>query len=261
MQTLYLEGRTPLAVLLEGPALRLRRGGEADRFAPLGRLARIVVSGNVHWRAEALGACMDWNVPISFLDAEGRARGACVTLRRVAWRSNLPALFEQACLMEEWNARWGDWLRAVGRGQIRLLLRRFRLRVPDMRPASVAQACAARAAGDSASAAENFARMQGLLEARIAARLVSEGFGPAMLGGSLGGVAPARDLASVLAWRLWPVIWRLQSYFAGHEAKHRDADARRRRLVRFFEAEAPALEKAEQRLFAELSAFLAALPE
>lgn len=81
-----------------------------------------------------------------------------------------------------------------------------------------------------------------------------------MLAGSLGGIAPARDLAAVLAWRLWPAVWRLESYLSRHSAKHRDAVSLRR-LVRFFEAEAPALDKAEQRLFAELASFLAALPE
>ncbi len=261
MQTLYLEGPTPLAVLLEGPALRLRRAGQADIATPLSRLAGIVVSGNVHWRAEALGACMDWNIPVTFLDAEGRARGACVTLRRIAWRSNLPALFERASLVPDWSGRWADWLRALTRSQIRLLLRRARIRVPDLRPATVTDACARYAPDQPALAVDRHAAMQGLLEARIASRLAREELGPAMLAGSLGGIAPARDLAAVLAWRLWPAVWRLQSYLLRHAGKHRDDVALRRRLVRFFEAEVPALEKAEQRLFAELSAFLAALPE
>lgn len=261
MQTLYLEGRAPLAVLLEGPALRLRCAGKADVCTPLSRLARIVVSGNVHWRAEALGACMDWNVPVTFLDAEGHARGACVTLRRVAWRSDLPALFEQASLVADWPGRWADWLRALGRGQIRLLLRRSRLRVPDLRVATLGAAFAEHSVGPSAIAVNHHAAMHGLLEARIASRLAAQGVGPAMLAGSLGGVAPARDLAGVLSWRLWPTVWRLESYLSRHGAKHRDEPALRRRLVRFFEAEAPALEKAEGRLFAELASFLAALPE
>lgn len=59
LQPLYLDGNLPLAVLLDGPALRLRRTSEADVFAPLGRLARVVVRGAVHWRPEALAACLD----------------------------------------------------------------------------------------------------------------------------------------------------------------------------------------------------------
>ncbi len=52
LQPLYLDGaERPLAVLREGPALRLRREGAADVFMPLPRLARVVVHGaRVQWR-------------------------------------------------------------------------------------------------------------------------------------------------------------------------------------------------------------------
>lgn len=259
MQTLYLEGASPIAVLLEGPALRIRRRDRADVFTPLARLARIIVRGEVHWRAAALGACMDWNVPITFLDRDGNARGAAITLRPVLYRSDLPTLLEAACAARDWPGPWTDWLRAVERTEIQTLRRCARLVVPDLRPTTVRGVCARHGEGGGEQVDRLHGELLGLLELRVAARLTREGLGPAMLSGSLGGIAPARGLAGVLGWRLWPAAWRLSAYLACHGAKHREPTARRRRLVRFFEAETPMLDKATERYLHALIAFLGAL--
>lgn len=258
MQTLYLEGSSPIAVLLEGPALRIRQRDRADVFTPLARLARIVVRGEVHWRAAALGACMDWNVPITFLDRDGNARGAAITLRPVLYRSDLPALLEAACTTRDWPGPWADWLRAMERTEIQGLRRRAGLKVADLRPATVRRVCMLR--GVNANEQEGLhEKLASLLEVRVAARLTHEGLGPAMLSGSLGGIAPARDLTRALGWRLWPAAWRLSAYLACHEAKHREPTALRHRLVRFFEAEVPMLDKAMERCLHALLVFLGAL--
>src|SRR5690349_18602452 len=79
-QTLHLDGAdNPLAVLAEGPALRIRRSGIADAFAPLGRLARVVVHGvRVQWRTEALVACLNAGVLVIFLGSHGDIYGLCI---------------------------------------------------------------------------------------------------------------------------------------------------------------------------------------
>ena len=73
-KTLYLDGRQPLRVSRDGPALRVRAQASADRLFPLHRLRRIVVSGRVEWCTDALLVCADANIPISFLASEGRLR-------------------------------------------------------------------------------------------------------------------------------------------------------------------------------------------
>lgn len=74
MKPLYLHGHQPLAVTLDGPALRVSSEGSADRLFPLQRLSRIVVSGEVDWTTEALLACADQAIPISFLLRGGGLR-------------------------------------------------------------------------------------------------------------------------------------------------------------------------------------------
>ena len=66
---LYLHGHQPLAVALDGPALRVTQAESADRLFPLERLSRVVASGEVAWSTEALLACADHGVPVSFLAA------------------------------------------------------------------------------------------------------------------------------------------------------------------------------------------------
>ncbi len=72
---LYLQGRNELAVELDGPALRVRQPERAAVFYPLARLARVLSKGEVHWTCEALLACADAGVPVTFLDGEGGVRG------------------------------------------------------------------------------------------------------------------------------------------------------------------------------------------
>jgi CRISPR associated protein Cas1 len=71
MKPLYLDGTTPLRVLLDGPGLRVRAAGTADRLFPLRRLSRVVVCGRVDWTTEALLACAQADVPVRFLRRDG----------------------------------------------------------------------------------------------------------------------------------------------------------------------------------------------
>lgn len=57
MRPLYLDGREPLSVSLDGPAICVRGLKRADGRYPLGRISRVMVSGVVQWQTEALVAC------------------------------------------------------------------------------------------------------------------------------------------------------------------------------------------------------------
>jgi hypothetical protein len=258
-QTLYLDGSGaagPLAILAEGPALRIRAQGAADVFAPLSRLARVVSTGAVHWRIEALELCMSWGVPISFLDGRGRALGACVPLYRPAWKSDLPSLLEAAAERPDWPEPLENLLRGIERREMLWLARRYGLRPGDWRSASLQSLCDARAALQGAALESVLSSLQGLHEAELAATLVRLGVGPRFLALRLGGANLAIDLAQALRWARWPIAWRLCDYLARHGAKHNQA-ALRRRIVRFYEAEAPRFAKLHRRTFARLAARLA----
>ncbi|MBX5453481.1 MAG: hypothetical protein K6U10_06035 [Acidobacteriia bacterium] len=262
-QTLYLDGggaAGPLAILVEGPALRIRAQGAADVFAPLSRLARVVSTGPVHWRIEALELCMIWGVPISFLDGRGRALGACVPLYRPAWKSDLPALLEAAADRPDWPERLENWLRGTERREMLRLARRYDLRPRDWRGAALHSLCEARAALQGAALEGILRELQGLHEAELLAMFARLGVGPRFLALRLGGANLAVDLAHALRWARWPIAWRLSAYLREHGAKH-DKAALRRRIVRFYEAEAPRFAKLHRLTVARLAAMLAETAE
>lgn len=74
LKTLYLEGGTRPHVLRDGPALRVRARNSADRLYPLRRLANIVVKGQVEWDTDALLACAEAAIPVSFVRRDGSLR-------------------------------------------------------------------------------------------------------------------------------------------------------------------------------------------
>ena len=114
LEVLHLDAaRNPVAVLLEGPALRLRRSGLADVFAPLPRLARVLVHGTrVQWRTEALLACAQSGVPILFLEPRGRLAAVLAPVAPPAVRSDLAALLDAAATRPGFRGQLEDFCRA-----------------------------------------------------------------------------------------------------------------------------------------------------
>lgn len=257
LQPLYLDGQIPVAVLLDGPALRLRRASEADAFAPLGRLARVVVRGAVHWRPEALAACMEWGVPVVFMAAGGSPRGALVPLAPPSNRSDLPALLDAAACLPGFEGRLRDMFNSMQRDAVRALVRRWRLPAGDLRPAVVRRLCLARPGADPERCAALHARLDGLVRAEVIQDLVRDGAGPQFLAARTGGFDLPAALADVLSWTMWPAAWRLDGYLALHGARNATHAAVHRRAVRAYEAEAPRLAKLRREAIRRLAATLA----
>ena len=72
---LYLSGELPLRVLRDGPALRVRVQGSADRLFPLPRISKVIVIGQTDWSTDALLACADARITVNFLSGKGDVRG------------------------------------------------------------------------------------------------------------------------------------------------------------------------------------------
>ncbi len=79
-RTLYLDGAGQIRVLQDGPALRVRMRGSADRLFPLRGLFQVVVCGSVEWATGALLACAEAAIPVVFLRANGTLRGRVLGL-------------------------------------------------------------------------------------------------------------------------------------------------------------------------------------
>ena len=108
---LYIQGREPLQVCLDGPALRVSKQHSDDRRFPLGRISRVVVSGDVGWSSAALVACGDAGIVVCFLRADGLPCG-----HRIGKPSTRSTFAE-------------DWRHFLDRPDGDELLRQWRIRV------------------------------------------------------------------------------------------------------------------------------------
>jgi len=102
MKPLYLDGAQPLAVTLDGPALRVGQRGCADRRFPLRRVSRVVNSGRVSWDTRALLACADKGITICFLARDGGTRARWTG--RTTERSGLAQRWNDFLDRPDWRA-------------------------------------------------------------------------------------------------------------------------------------------------------------
>jgi hypothetical protein len=214
-QSLHLDGTDhPVAVLAEGPALRLRRAGIADVFAPLPRLARVTVHGTrVQWRTEALLACLEAGVPVLFLGRIGSLCGACIPVRPPAQRADLAALLEEVVAANgSLRRRLDDFCRAEERAALTAFLatapQTLRQSEPSLREAPLRQRCV-RFVGREDVAEALLTLMHGLASALVLEALARRGVGPRFLARRAGGFPLPERLGHVLTWPLWPRIWAL----------------------------------------------------
>jgi hypothetical protein len=123
MKTLYLDMLKSYAVTLDGPALRVKQDGSADRCYPLSRLARIVDTGVGKWEMEALLACLDAGVTLTFLERDGRLRGQCfgAQVRELGLGERIRDLITQP----EWESSYQIWRDAAEQTVVLNLLARL----------------------------------------------------------------------------------------------------------------------------------------
>lgn len=257
---LYLHGHQPLAVALDGPALRVTQAESADRLFPLERLSRVVASGEVAWSTEALLACADHGVPVSFLRRDGVLRARFLGRPRgqppVELREALEALLDEASGV----GRLRDWL-AGQSSRARLALARRLHGAPigadahELREHLRAQA-------------RRYAPEEGLrlLDARLAALLATDVARLLQRAGvawddpltAVHGVDLVRGLAEVVAWELQ--VPKLRYLWHRHRVAERNGEGYPvvtvRAVAHFYESQAPLVETAVGQLVLRLYRFL-----
>lgn len=128
---LYLDSTKVKAVKLDAVALKVELHEQADQFFPLRLISRVVVTGKIEWETQALLACLDYGVPVSFRRRDGRLLGHCLSdrssqvpleqlLTACADSTEGDALYQQWRVHEEsrWMQRMGKALRQPLNGNV-----------------------------------------------------------------------------------------------------------------------------------------------
>lgn len=251
MRTLYLDGGRRALVLRDGPSLRVVAEGRAHGMYPFRLLARVVVCGPVQWDSEALLACLDQGIPVTFLTAEGDPRAYCLAAQ--ARRQPLNDRLEEFLERPDWRTLYENWRRAAERREIMGVLRRLKLRAPDLRPDRVAGLLLEVTAPGLIEAARAVLRYwHGLLAARVASKLSEAGAeAPLLIERRPGWNLPA-DCTRIAAWEhyIWLREWTAMPREERPEPGRADF---RRQLTGIFESRS---EETDRRLALLLNRFM-----
>ena len=198
---LYLQGRNGLEVELDGPALRVRQPERAAVFYPLARLARVLSKGGVRWSCDALLACAEAGVPVTFLDGDGGVRG--YLFGPSSGDSGLYLGLRACLLRSDGLSRYADWRRVMA-GHARRALEQQLQQVGVCTGPVLAWRGLAPVGPRAAVAAPDAAvmrRLRGLLAGLSAQLLVEAGLNAERLA-HLEPLHLVDDLAELLGWAL-----------------------------------------------------------
>lgn len=235
MKTLYLDGARRSLVLLDGPALRVVSEGRAESLYPFRRLARVVVCGPVRWDGDALLACLEGGIPVTFLNSDGEPRAWCLAPQPRP--SSLSRMLDDFLARPDWLSRFQNWRRAAERGAILAVLRRLALRAPDLRPDRVARhlldSLVPQHLQTAARAVLRY--LDGLLAARVCSHLAEAGIQPHLLIERRPAWNLPADFSRICSWHhyLWLPSWSQSPDNQRTCPAHPDF---RRRLTELFES-------------------------
>ncbi len=204
MKTLYLEGGTTMRVERDGPALRVRAPSSAARLFPLRRLVRVVVSGAVDWSTDALLACAEAGVPVSFLSRDGRLRARVDGPARGRIVLDIDAALEAFLEQPQAQDRYRDWVRGQGQHARLQLVRRADRGLWPTEPSVLRRLLFERARRHARSDALRRLdrQLHGLLAGRVEGLLNEAGLRPGAPRLALEGVDLVRDFSQILGWHL-----------------------------------------------------------
>lgn len=203
MKPLYLTPEKGVRMVLEGPSLAILQEGAAVRRYPLRLVARVIMGAGVEVQSEAVSACLQRGIPISFLARNGVVVGHGFPQRPQPGR--MQERIERMLEKENWSALYQDWLRAAERREVLDLIRRLNLHPQDLRPQTVRplaeQAAAAGLGLERVRAGHSY--LKSLLSALLAQCLHARGVRPAALASLRPDFRLLSDLTRALSWRYY----------------------------------------------------------
>ncbi|MCY4212635.1 MAG: CRISPR-associated endonuclease Cas1 [Gammaproteobacteria bacterium] len=118
MKPLYLNGSEPTQVHLDGPALRVCIPGSAVLRFPLRRVSRVIANGKTSWSIDALLACADQGISVSFLAPDGTTRARWIG--RLNDRDGFLQRWQDFQDRPDWTDLFRQWSGAARRRAIRM---------------------------------------------------------------------------------------------------------------------------------------------
>lgn len=181
MKPCYLIGRPGMWISLDGPALSVSCPERARQLLPLSRVSRLIASGPLELSTEALLACAERGITVTFLDSQGAVRAYLFgeSTRRDGLYQRLRDLLDRP----DWPERYDDWRRAVDSRALRALCRRLALAPERQTLAALQQRLRQHQAQRLGHHQRGFVarRLQGLTRALAAEQLTQAGLGAAQL--------------------------------------------------------------------------------
>jgi CRISPR associated protein Cas1 len=202
MKPLYLNGAASLRVLLDGPGLRIRAPGSADRLFPLRLLSRVIVCGRVEWTMDALLACAQAGIPVTFLRRDGELRARVFgAAPRKDWL-RLDALLVEFLGLHDGVNRYRDWVHAQAQQSRRELVYDADRGPWHTERSALAQRLDshARRYARSADLRRFDAQVRALVRIRIETQVIELGIDPNTVDLLINEIMLIDDLTSVLIW-------------------------------------------------------------
>lgn len=257
MKPFYLNGAAGMAVTLDGPALRVTLPEKAPALYPLTRISRVIATTPVNWSTEALLACSERGITVTFLNKEGDILAYLFGVSSL--RSGLFHRLRDLLDRPDWRERYADWYRAMESRARRALVVRLALpqeRVPPAEQlASMLDALKRRYTAPSVYRYID-RRLQGLLAGLVAELLAETGLSAQRVRSFADRLHLTEDLTRLLAWDLHlPVLDLLcRQEHRGQNAKVEDLE-----LVRLFETRTPRLRRLGRSVLNRLHGWLVEL--
>lgn len=118
IKPLYLYAKEEILVRLDGPALLVAGpGAGCEKRFPLRRISRVVVTGPVSWSTEALLACANQGINVTFLSDNGSARA--YWLCRPSTRSSFVQHWRDFLDRPDYASQYAQWRDNMRRRAIR----------------------------------------------------------------------------------------------------------------------------------------------
>lgn len=253
MKPLYLYAAEPMIVILDGPALRVRRRHRAEGLFPLARVSRVVISGAVEIRTPALTACLARGIPVSFVQRDGTPVGLCIGHRLK--RTGISSLLEELFCISQWPELYENWRKAAERQAIRDTLRSLHIEVSDYRPRTVRNFTAQTL--EKLASTRDIARARAIHHSALTALVLRTaadfGVQPEHMVGLQRGFCLRDELCGILEWRLFPVHVRC---LRDPDSTHLDPRRRHRAAIAHFEHNASELQRHCYKLLSSLEYWL-----